>query len=534
MAIADTLHGNDYITVIGGDSAVLKRVDLSLNLVNLADTLTNAQYFVDSLVTNNSFRDSIISLITRDTLINNSVVKTIMDSVTIHQGLGDSVFMAVKNRADSITSKNHITINGGNRQDSAVLNNVDLGLDVVGLAHDTLFNHTLAHDTSFSHTLISDTAFSHTLAHDTSFNHTLARDTSFINVLGRDTTLFNNVAANGKPLTSDSLILVNGDNLADSAVLRDINLTINTHGLAHDTSFTNTLGNDSNFISTITTNNQFHDSIVSMLTRDTLINNSVVKTIMDSVTIHQGLGDSVFMAVKNRADSITSKNYITINGGNRQDSAVLNNVDLGLDVVGLAHDTLFNHTLAHDTSFSHTLISDTAFSHTLAHDTSFNHTLARDTSFINVLSRDTTLFNNVAANGKPLTSDSLILVNGDNLADSAVLRDINLTINTHGLAHDTSFTNTLGNDSNFISTITTNNQFHDSIVSMLTRDTLINNSVVKTIMDSVTIHQGLGDSVFMAVKNRADSITSKNYITINGGNRQDSAVLNNVRPRVLI
>ncbi len=57
----DSLTADTYIDVYGGDSSVLNRVHLALNITNLADTLTNAQYFIDSLVTNKTFRDSIFN-----------------------------------------------------------------------------------------------------------------------------------------------------------------------------------------------------------------------------------------------------------------------------------------------------------------------------------------------------------------------------------------------------------------------------------------------------------------------------------------
>jgi len=320
---ADSLTADQFIKVVdrngalAGDSSILKFAKLVLNIRAISDTLTNASYFIDSLIANTQFRDS----------LTNNVVTIIRDSVTTNQGLGDSVFVSVKNRADSITSQNYITINGGNRQDSAVLAAVKLGLNMVGLAQDTLFNHTLARDTSFVNELIRDTVFT----------TTLAKDSVFINTLGKDTVLFNNIAANGKPLQSDSLILVNGLAHADSAVLKNIYLKLNTYGLAHDTAFTRQLGNDSAFISQITTNNQFRDSIVNMITRgDTTIANYITQVIRDSVTTNQGLGDSVFVSVKNRADSLVSANsliqVLDRNGNPGGDSAVLKYTKLQLNM----------------------------------------------------------------------------------------------------------------------------------------------------------------------------------------------------------
>ncbi len=137
---SDTLSGDNYINVTGGDSSVLKRVRLDLNITNLADTLTNAQYFIDSLVTNNSFRDSV------STLINNNVVEIIRDSTTNwytdNTTLHDSIFNTVKSRSDSLIGDTFITVTGG---DSSVLKKVNLSLNLQSIA-DSVVKTQVFHD----------------------------------------------------------------------------------------------------------------------------------------------------------------------------------------------------------------------------------------------------------------------------------------------------------------------------------------------------------------------------------------------------
>src|SRR5882672_10791016 len=94
------------------------------------------QLVSDSLVRTNIFRDS-VSSIASDTItqiIKSNTVNIIRDSTTAwyenNTILHDSIVNTIKANADSITSSPFITINGGNKADSAVLNPVALDLNM--------------------------------------------------------------------------------------------------------------------------------------------------------------------------------------------------------------------------------------------------------------------------------------------------------------------------------------------------------------------------------------------------------------------
>ncbi|MFL9485774.1 hypothetical protein ACI6Q2_23550, partial [Chitinophagaceae bacterium LWZ2-11] len=77
-AKGDTLTGDKFIKVIGGNGATLVNANTSLDTKALA----NDSSFVTNLVTNNQFKDSITNVVINNTSIDSSISKIVRDSVS--------------------------------------------------------------------------------------------------------------------------------------------------------------------------------------------------------------------------------------------------------------------------------------------------------------------------------------------------------------------------------------------------------------------------------------------------------------------
>ena len=122
---AKTLSTDGLVLVNGStslDSAVLKSVKLTIDSAALAKAVVLSPV-----------KDSMVSVIKKDTSITNNIVKIIKDSVTVSQTLKDSIYNAVKANAKALTTSGLIKVNAGNSLDSSLLKGAHLTVDTFGL-----------------------------------------------------------------------------------------------------------------------------------------------------------------------------------------------------------------------------------------------------------------------------------------------------------------------------------------------------------------------------------------------------------------
>jgi len=134
------LTASTYFTLSGGaDSALLAATAMDLNMRVISDTLTSATYFIDSLIANQTFRDSITNVVFNNNNATDSLVTNIINNSLIsnYLGIDTNVFNAVANNGKALTSDKFITINGGDSLAKAVLADANLAVNIKAVS-DTL------------------------------------------------------------------------------------------------------------------------------------------------------------------------------------------------------------------------------------------------------------------------------------------------------------------------------------------------------------------------------------------------------------
>jgi hypothetical protein len=227
--------------------------------------------------------------------------------------------------AKKLTTSGLIKVNGGTSLDSSVLKATSLTVDTAGLTKiiaDSIAGSKTVLDSlakGLTKSPVKDTLLS-IVRKDTAFTNNIIKvikDSVTVNKSLKDS-IFSAVKANGKTLTTDGLVLVNGATSLDSVLLKAAKLTIDSGALAK-----------------AIVKSPIKDSIASLIKKDTAITNNIIKIIKDSVTVNKSLKDSIFSAVKANGKTLTTSGLIKVNGGTSLDSSLLKEASLTVDTAGL-------------------------------------------------------------------------------------------------------------------------------------------------------------------------------------------------------
>ena len=511
------ISGNDLtsgsptiISVTGGAGATLLDAVVNINMNNL----------VDSVLRNNKFKDSVVSIVSTNT----TIIKNLRDSIVTSKIFKDSVTSIVsknteiiKNITDSIEKRIQNGEISGNNLTSTNPNVIS----ITGGAGATLLNAAI----NVNMKNVTDSVVSSSIFKD-----------SVSSIVSKNTTIINNITdsiekkiqngeISGKNMTSGSLVSLTGT--PAGSLLQDVKIDIDA--------------------------TKMKDSIASWI-NDKPISDSISKFVSTDMTIIKSMKDSVFMSSRftDSIKSIISSNTTILNNitdsiEKRIQNGEISGNDLksskGILVTGGNGSTLLDVDLRLDSSAVAKMVTESPVKDSILTTISknINNSPLKDSiygsksfkdSVTNIVSKNTTIINNITDSiekkiqngeilGKNMTSGSLVSLTGT--PAGSLLQDVKIDIDSKKMKdsiaswiNDKPISDSI---SKFVSTDTTiikslkdsiftSSRFTDSIKSIVSNNTTIINNITDSIEKKIQNGEISGNNL---------TSTNPNVISITGG-----------------
>ncbi len=478
------ISGNDLtsgsptiISVTGGAGATLLDAVVNINMNNL----------VDSVLRNNKFKDSVVSIVSTNT----TIIKNLRDSIVTSKIFKDSVTSIVSKNTEiikSITDSIEKRIQNGEISGNNLTSTSPNVISITGGAGATLLNVAI----SVNIKNITDSVVSSSIFKD-----------SVSSIVSKNTTIINNITdsiekkiqngqISGKNMTSGSLVSLTGT--PAGSLLQDVKIDIDA--------------------------TKMKDSIASWI-NDKPISDSISKFVSTDSTIIKSMKDSIFMSSRftDSIKSIVSNNTTIVNNitdsiEKRIQNGEISGNDLksskGIIVTGGNGSTLLDVDLRLDSSVIAKMVTESPVKDSILTTISknINNSPLKDSiygsksfkdSVTNIVSKDTTIINNITdsiekkiqngqISGKNMTSGSLVSLTGT--PAGSLLQDVKIDIDA--------------------------TKMKDSIASWI-NDKPISDSISKFVSTDSTIIKSMKDSIFMSSRftDSIKSIVSNNTTIVN-------------------
>ena len=461
----------NVISITGGAGATLLNAAISINMKNITD----------SVVSSSIFKDSVSSIVSKNTTIINNITDSIEKKIQNGEISGND-----------LTSSKGIIVTGGN---GSTLLDVDLRLDSSVIAK--MVTESPIKDSIL--TTISKNINNSPLK-DSIYGSKSFKD-SVTNIVSKDTTIINNITdsiekkiqngeISGKNMTSGSLVSLTGT--PAGSLLQDVKIDIDA--------------------------TKMKDSIASWI-NDKPISDSISKFVSTDSTIIKSMKDSVFMSSRftDSIKSIVSSNTTIVNNITDSIEKKIQNGEIsgndltsskGIIVTGGNGSTLLDVDLRLDSSVIAKMVTESPIKDSILTTISknINNSPLKDSiygsksfkdSVTNIVSKDTTIINNI--------KDSIL--SSQSFRDSLVkvLKD--------------STTNVLSYDkTSQILTSTVNGKTDTTIISTASKDSTIARNGLTQIKDTVE----LGGTLIKPTTITTSSTNTLSIAGLQSGKKSDS------------